>query len=186
MAKLLYSMIASLDGYIADEEGSFDWAEPDEEVFTFITDQERAVGTSLYGRRMYEMMTVWETDPALAAQSPLMRDWAEVWQAAEKIVYSTTLESVSTTKTRLERAFDPDAVKVLKASAERDLNISSPTLAAHALRAGLVDEVQLYVVPHVVGGGLPVFPGGLRLTLELTEERRFTSGTVYLRYQCKS
>lgn len=184
MAELLYSMISSLDGYIADKEGAFDWAEPDDEVFAFVTEQERPVGTYLYGRRMYEMMTVWETDPALAAQSPRMREFAEVWQAAEKIVYSTVLKEVSTAKTRLERGFDPDAVQALKSSAERDLEISGPTLAAHALRAGLVDECHVFVVPWVIGGGLSVFPNGLRLALELAEERRFTNGTVYLRYRC--
>jgi dihydrofolate reductase len=186
MAKLVYLMNTSLDGYVADAQGGFDWTDPDDECFACITDCIRPMGTYLYGRRIYEMMSVWETDPALAAESEDTREFAGVWQAAEKIVYSTTLESVATARTRIEREFDPDAVKRLKASAERDLAIEGPTLAAHALRAGLVDECRLFVVPLVVGGGLRFFADGLTLGLELLEERRFSSGTVYLRYQCKS
>jgi dihydrofolate reductase len=184
-ARLIYSAISSLDGYIEDMDGKFDWAEPDEEVFRFICHLERDAGTHLYGRRMYETLTVWETDPSLAAVSPLLRDFAEIWQAANKIVYSTTLKVVSTRKTRLEQTFDPQAVRQLKESAEADLLIAGPELASHAFRAGLVDECQLYLTPIVVGGGKPSLPANLRLGLELLEERRFNSGVVYLRYRVR-
>jgi dihydrofolate reductase len=147
MAKLLYSAIASLDGYVADADGSFDWAMPSEEVHAFVNDLERPVGTYLYGRRMYEVMTYWESPGDLAEQPSIVRDFAEIWQAAAKVVYSTTLETVSTARTRLERRFDPDAVREMKASAERDLSVGGPTLAAHAFRAGLVDECHLFVGP---------------------------------------
>lgn len=183
MGKLIYSAIASLDGYIEDPGGNFDWAAPDEEVHRFINDLERPAGTHLYGRRMYAMMTVWETDPSLAAESPLLRDFAEIWQAADKIVYSTTLGAVSTAKTRLERSFDPEAIRQLKAAASHDILIGGPGLAAHAFRAGLVDECQLFFAPSVVGGGKRFLPEGVRLELELLEERRFGSGMVYLRYR---
>ncbi len=183
MAKLIYSAITSLDGYIEDETGGFDWAVPDAEVHAFINDLERSAGTYLYGRRMYEIMVGWETDPSLAAQSPLMRDFAELWQAAEKIVYSATLETVATARTRIERAFDSDAVRQLKARAERDLLIGGPELAAHAFRAGLVDEIHLFVAPSLVGGGKPGIPNKVRLELDLLDERRFSSGMVYLRYR---
>ncbi len=183
MAKLIYSAIASLDGYIADEEGKFDWAEPDDEVHAFINDLERSVGTYLYGRRMYETMAGWETDAALAARSELMADFAQTWQAAEKIVYSTTLERPSTRRTRIERDFDPGAVRRMKASGERDLTVGGPDLAAHAFRAGLVDECHLFVAPTIVGGGKQSLPDGLRLDLELLAERRFDRGMVYLRYR---
>ncbi|MFD0774095.1 dihydrofolate reductase family protein [Streptomonospora algeriensis] len=186
MAKLIYSMIASVDGYIADTEGRFDWAEPDAEVMAFVNDHERPVGTYLFGRRMYEMMAVWETDPSLAEESPLMRDFAGIWQAADKVVYSTTLEGPSTARTRLERRFDPEGVRRLKAEADADVSVSGPALAAHAFTAGLVDECHLYLVPAVVGGGNRVLPDGLRLDLTLHDERRFTNGTVYLRYGVKS
>ena len=183
MAKLIYSAIASLDGYIADEDGSFDWAVPDEEVHAFINDLVRPVGTYLYGRRMYEMMVGWENDPSIAEQSPLLRDFAEIWQAADKVVYSGTLEAVSTSKTRMERDFDPETVRQLKASAGRDLTVSGPDLATHAFRAGLVDECDLFLAPVVVGGGKRALPEGVRVGLELLDERRFGNGMVYLRHR---
>jgi dihydrofolate reductase len=186
MAKLIYSAIASLDGYIADEEGNFDWGEPDEEVHRFVNDLERPVGTYLYGRRMYEVMAVWETDATLADHAPSMRDFAEIWQAADKVVYSRTLEAPATARTRIERSFDPEAVGQLKAAADRDLSVGGPHLAAQALKAGLVDECQLFLAPVVVGGGNPAFPRGVRLPLALLDERRFGNGMVYLRYRTRS
>ncbi len=183
MAHLIYTTNSSLDGYIEDLDGKFDWAAPDEEVHGFINDLERAVGTYLLGRRMYETMMVWETDPNLAADSPITRDYAEIWQAANKTVYSKTLGTVSTRKTQLERNFDPEAVRQLKASAGHDISIGGPELAAHALRAGLVDECQLFLAPIIIGGGKPALPKDFRLSLELLEERRFRSGVVYLHYQ---
>jgi dihydrofolate reductase len=185
MAKLIYLMIASLDGYVADEEGNFDWAAPDEEVHAFINDLDRPVGTYLYGRRMYETMAGWETDPTLADQSPLMRDFAEIWQAADKIVYSKTLETVSTAKTRIERDFDPEAVRQMKALAGRDLIVGGPELAAQAFKAGLVEECHLFVAPMVVGGGKRSLPKDVRLKLELLDERSFASGMVYLHYRTR-
>jgi dihydrofolate reductase len=186
MAKLIYSAIASLDGYTEDASGSFRWAAPDEEVHTFVNDLERSIGTHLYGRRMYEMMASWETDRSLIEDSPITRDYAEVWQAADKIVFSRTLQSAATDRTRIEREFDPVAVQALKASATRDLSVGGPELAAHALRAGLVDELQLFLVPVLVGGGKPALPDNIRLNLELLDERRFSSGFVYLRYRTMS
>jgi len=183
MAKLIYAAITSLDGYIEDEAGKFDWAVPDEEVHTFINDLERPVGTYLYGRRMYETMVGWETDPTLAEQSPQMRDFAQIWQAADKIVYSRTLEKASTVRTRIERDFYPEAVRQMKTSAERDLTVGGPALAAQAFKAGLVDECHLYLAPIVVGGGKQSLPNHLRLQLELLDERRFSNGMVYLRYR---
>ncbi len=186
MAKLIYVLNVSLDGYIADEDGKLDWTAPDEEFFSFINDLVRPVGTYLYGRRLYEMMTVWETDPAAAAQSPGGGEFAEIWQSADKVVYSTTLEAASTTRTRIERNFDPEAVWRLKAAAERDLTVGGPTLAAHAITAGLVDEYHLFVWPVVLGGGKPFLPNRVRLQLELLDERRFTNGMVYLRYRTQT
>ena len=186
MAKLVYSSIASLDGYIADEDGNFDWAAPDEEVHAFINDLYRTISTYLYGRRMYEMMVGWETDPTLAEQSPLMRDFAEIWQAPDKVVYSRTLEAVSTSKTWIERDFDPKAVRRIKGSAGRDLTVGGPALAAQAFGAGLVDECHLFVAPVVVGGGKRSLPDGVRLELKLLEERRFGNGMVYLRYRTEA
>jgi dihydrofolate reductase len=185
MAKLIYSAIASLDGYVADEDGNFDWAEPDEEVHAFVNDLERPVGTYLYGRRLYEVMVGWETDPTLADQSPVMRDFAEIWQTADKIVYSRTLETVSSARTRIERDFDPEAVRQLKASAGRDLMVGGPDLAAQAFKAGLVDEYHLFLVPIVVGGGNQSLPNHVRLELELLDERRFGNGMVHLRYRTR-
>ena len=185
MAKLIYSAIASLDGYVADEDGNFDWAVPDEEVHAFINDLQRPLGTYLYGRRMYETMLGWETDPTLADQSPLMRDFAQIWQAAEKIVYSKTLEAASTARTRIERDFEPEAVQQMKALAGPDLIVGGANLAAQAFRAGLVDECHLFVTPMVVGGGKRSLPDNVRLKLELLDERRFGSGMVYLYYRTR-
>jgi dihydrofolate reductase len=186
MAKLIYSAIASLDGYVADEDGNFDWAVPDEEVHTFVNDLERPVGTHLYGRRMYETMVGWETDPTLADRSPLMRDFAEIWQAADKIVYSRTLERVTTARTRIERDFDPEAVRQMKAAAGHDLMVGGPDLAAQAIEAGLVDEWHLFVAPIVVGGGKQFLPNNVRLKLELLDERRFGNGMVHLHYRTRT
>jgi dihydrofolate reductase len=186
MAKLIYIVNVSLDGYIEDAHGSFDWTEPSDEVFTFITDLVRPVGTHLLGRRMYEMMAVWETQPALAAQSELMADFANVWQGADKVVYSTTLDAVSTTNTRLERRFDPDSIRDMKTSATNDLAVAGPTLAAHAFHAGLVDECQLFMHPVLVGDGKAAFPSDARMQLELLEEHPFGNGVVYLRYRVQT
>jgi dihydrofolate reductase len=185
MAQLIYSAISSLDGYTEDMDGKFDWAAPDEEVHRFINDLQRTAGTHLYGRRMYETMQVWETDPNLAADSPLMRDYAEIWQAANKIVYSRTLGAVSTRKTQLERTFDPESIRQLKEAAEQDIAIGGPELAAHAFRAGLIDECQLFLTPIIVGGGKKFLPDNVRLELELLDERRFGSGMVFLRYRTR-
>jgi dihydrofolate reductase len=186
MAKLIYSAIMSLDGYIADEDGNFDWAAPDEEVHTFVNDLERPVGTYLYGRRMYEVMVAWETAHTFADQRPVMQDFAKIWQAADKVVYSRTLAAVSSARTRIERDFDPEAVRQLKASAGRDLTVGGPDLAAQAIRAGLVDEYHLFLTPFVVGGGNQSLPNNVRLKLELLDERRFGSGVVYLRYRTRT
>jgi dihydrofolate reductase len=186
VAKLIYSAITSLDGYVADENGNFDWAAPDEEVHAFVNDLERPVGTYLYGRRMYEAMRVWETAHTFADQRPVMQDFAQIWQAADKIVYSTTLDAVSSARTRIEREFDPDAVRQLKAGAERDLTVGGPDLAAQAIRAGLVDEWQLFLTPIVVGGGNPSLPDDVRVNLELLDERRFAGGVVHLRYRTRT
>jgi dihydrofolate reductase len=182
MGKLIYSAIASLDGYVADADGRFEWAAPDEEVHRFVNDLERPVGTYLYGRRMYDIMAVWERPGALVEESDAMRDFAAIWQAAEKVVYSRTLESASTARTRIERAFEPDAVRALKEAAERDVSIGGPELAGQALAAGLVDECQLFLGPVVIGGGNRALSDGLRIDLELLDERRFAGGVVYLRY----
>jgi dihydrofolate reductase len=183
MAKLIYAAIASLDGYIEDESGKFDWAVPDEEVHAFINDLERSVGTYLYGRRMYETMIGWETDHTLADQSPLMRDFAQIWQSADKIVYSKPLDAAATTRTRIERDSDPKAVRQIIASAERDITVGGPTLAQHAFKAGLVDECHLYIVPVLVGGGKQCLPSNVRLNLELLNVHHFANGTVHLRYR---
>jgi dihydrofolate reductase len=182
MAKLIYSAISSLDGYVADEDGNFDWGEPDEEVHAFVNDLARPVGTYLYGRRMYEVMLAWET-MNLAGQPPFIQDFAEIWRAADKIVYSKTLETVSSARTRIERAFDPEAVRQLKAAAGRDLAVGGPELAAQAFEAGLVDECHLFLAPIVVGGGTQSLPDDVRLQLELLDERRFGNGMVHLRYR---
>jgi dihydrofolate reductase len=182
LANLVYSAIASLDGYVADRDGKFDWAEPDEEVHTFVNDLERPIGTHLYGRRMYETMAVWETPEAFAGQSPIMLDFAQIWKAADKIVYSTTLDEAPTARTRIERHFDPETVRQMKQTAERDLVVGGPTLAAHAIGAGLVDEYHLFVAPVVVGGGKYFLPTDHRVDLSLVDQRRFDNGMVFLRY----
>ena len=183
MADLIYTAIASLDGYVSDEDGKWDWSVPDPEVHAFVNDLERPVGTHLYGRRMYEVLVAWETmdDP-----DPLMRDYAEIWRAAEKIVYSSTLEQVSSARTRIEPRFDPDTVRELKSAAGRDLAIGGPTLAAEAFAAGLVDQVHLLLSPVSVGGGTPALPRGARIDLELVDERRFGNGAVHLAYRVQS
>jgi dihydrofolate reductase len=180
MAKLIFSAITSLDGYMEDVDGSFDWAEPDEEVFSFINDLERPVGTYLYGRRMYETMVYWETaaDPSAVAE-----DFASVWRSAEKVVFSRTLQAPSSARTRVERKFDPTVIQEMKSSQERDITVSGPNLAAQAFKAGLVDECQLFLTPIVVGGGKPSLPDDVRLDLELLDERRFRSGVVFLHYR---
>jgi dihydrofolate reductase len=180
VARLVYSVIASLDGYVADEDGRFDWSEPDEEVHAFVNDLMRPVGTHLYGRRMYDVLVAWETidDPA-----PVMRDYAQLWRAADKVVYSRTLEAPSSARTRIERDFDLDAVRRMKAEVDRDLLIGGPELAAHAIRAGLVDDYRLFLSPVVVGGGTPALPAGVRVGLELVAERRFGNGVVHLHYR---
>jgi dihydrofolate reductase len=182
VAKLIYSAIASLDGYVADRDGNFDWAAPDAEVHAFVNDLERPIGTYLYGRRMYETMAVWETldDPA-----PEMRDFARLWRAADKVVYSRTLDAVSTPRTRLERELMPAAVRALVAGAARDVTIGGPTLAGAALAAGLVDEIQLFLNPIAVGGGTPALPRDVRVDLELLDQRRFGNGVVYLSYRVR-
>ena len=182
MPKLTYSFVASLDGYIADNAGRLEWAVPDEEVLEFINELERDVGTYLYGRVIYEMMSGWENDPAVAAQSLKSAEFAEVWQAAEKVVFSSSLEAVSTNRTRLMRSFDPDLVRTMKADATSDLTISGADLAGSAWRAGLIDECHVFVAPMLVGGGKRMFPDDLRQSLELIDKRRFGNGMVFLRY----
>jgi dihydrofolate reductase len=186
MARLIYVANVSLDGYIEDATGSFNWTEPTDEVFAFITDLVRPVGTYLYGRRLYETMAAWETEPALAAQSELWAEFARVWQAADKVVYSTTLTAVGTTNSRLEESFDPDPVREMKATAAADLTVGGSILAAHALKAGLVDECQLLVYPVLVGSGKPAFPIDTPVPLDLLEERRFSNGVVHLRYRIRT
>ena len=186
MAKLIYSSIMSLDGYMEDEEGNFDWAAPDEEVHTFVNDLERPVGTYLYGRRMYEVMVGWETATTVADQPAVMRDFAQIWQSADKIVYSRTLETASSARTRIERDFDAEAVRQLKATAGRDISVGGPELAAQAIKAGLVDECHLFVTPIVVGGGKRFLPDKVRLDLELVDEHRFANGVVHLHYRTKT
>jgi dihydrofolate reductase len=183
-SKLIYLAMGSLDGYIEDREGKFDWAAPDEEVHQFVNDIVRPVGTYLYGRRMYETMKGWQSEYGVASDPPVTRDFAEVWRAADKVVYSTTLKEVSTPKTRLERSFDPTALRALKARAERDLAIGGAELAAHAFRAGLIDEVHVIIAPIIVGGGKSAFPADVRLKLNLVSERRFeASRAVHLHYR---
>ncbi len=182
MAKLIYSAITSLDGYVADDDGNFDWAAPDEQVHVFVNDLERSVGTYLYGRRMYQVMVAWETAHTLADQPPFVQDFGEMWRAADKIVYSRTIETVSSTRTRIERDFAPEAVRQLKATAGRDITVGGPDLAAQAIKAGLVEECHLFVAPIVVGGGTRALPSNVRLKLELLDERRFGNGVVYLQY----
>ncbi|WP_132430585.1 dihydrofolate reductase family protein [Pseudonocardia endophytica] len=183
--RLEYSVIVSLDGYHSDADGGFAWAEPDEQVHAFVNERERGATTYLYGRRMYEMMSVWETDPEFTGSAPLLSEFATIWKAADKIVYSTTLETVVTERTRIEREFDPDAVRKVVASSDGDVAVGGPTLAVHALRAGLVDVLNVYLCPVVVGGGTPYLPPDVKLDLSLREERRFDGGVVYLRYDVR-
>lgn len=185
MARLIYPAITSLDGYVADADGKFDWSMPDEEVHAFVNDLERPIGTFLLGRRMYEVLVAWETMDT-TDQPSAFGDYARIWRAADKIVYSRSLDAVTSAKTRLERSFDPDAVREMKASVERGLSVGGPDLAAQAIRAGLVDEIQLFLSPVVVGGGTRALPDDVRLDLELLEERRFDNGTVYVRYRSGS
>jgi dihydrofolate reductase len=179
-ARLTYSALASLDGFVEDERGTFDWAAPDEEVHAFVNELERPIATHLYGRRMYETMVFWET---MDDEHPVMRDYAQIWRGAEKVVYSRSLETVSSARARIEREFDPGAVRQLKETAAGDLGIGGPELAAEAIRAGLVDEFHLFLAPVLVGGGKRALPDGVRLDLELLDERRFSGGFVYLRYR---
>jgi dihydrofolate reductase len=185
MVKLVYASNTSLDGWTEDADGGFSWAPPDDEVFVSITGLMASFGTYLYGRRMYETLAPWETDPALAAQSEQRADYARAWQAADKVVYSSTLTEAPTTKTRIERSFDPDAVRERKATAGADLLVGGPHLAAQALAAGLVDELVLYVWPVLLGGRNPALPTDLRADLELLDEHRFDGGTVRLRYRVR-
>jgi len=182
MSKLVYSAIASLDGYVADEQGNFDWAAPDDELHAFVNDLERRIGTYLYGRRMYDTMVVWETLP-LDDQPAVVRDYAEIWRATDKIVYSRTLKAPASARTRIERDFDPEAVRRLKAEAENDLSVGGPELAAQAIDAGLVDELHLFLVPVLVGGGRRALSQTARADLELLDERRFAQGAVHLHYR---
>lgn len=181
MAALIYSMITSLDGYVSDADGDFGWAAPDEQVHTFVNELERSVGTYLYGRRMYDTMLYWESPPADLPE--VERDYAAIWQAADKVVYSRSVRAVSAARTRIEHEFDPDAIRQLKESASSDLTVGGASLAGQAIRAGLVDEIHLLVAPHVVGGGTRALPTDVRLHLTLLDARRFDSGTVYLRYR---
>jgi dihydrofolate reductase len=186
MAKLIYYAISSLDGYIEDADGKFAWAEPDEEVHAFVNDLVRPVGTYLLGRRMYETLVFWERPPDLAAEPPVVRDFSEIWLGADKIVYSKTLQTASSARTRIEREFDPEAVRQLKAEADRDLSIGGPELAVQAIDAGLVDEYHLFLVPVIVGGGKHSLPDrSVHVKLELQDERRFRNGTMYLSYRAR-
>jgi dihydrofolate reductase len=187
MAKLVYSAITSLDGYINDEAGKFDWAAPDEQVFGFVNDLERSIGTYLYGRRMYDTMKGWESEYGGADGDPeVMQDFARIWRAADKIVFSTTLDDVATPRTRLLREFDAEAIRQLTASAERDISVGGATLAGAALRAGLVDEVQLIVCPVIVGGGTPALPSGVMASLTTIAVTQFDNGVVNLHYRCSN
>ena len=186
MAKLIYSAITSLDGYVADEHGNFDWAAPDEEVHAFVNDLERPVGTHLLGRRMYEVLVAWETPETFTDGEPVLEEYAEIWQAADKVVYSRTLEAVSSARTRIEREFDPEAVRRMKAQAERDIGVGGPGLAAEAIKSGLVDEYNLIVSPVVVGSGIRALPDKVHLDLELLDTRRFGNGVVHLHYRTRT
>ncbi|HVO71213.1 MAG TPA: dihydrofolate reductase family protein [Aggregatilineaceae bacterium] len=185
MSKLIYFMPMSLDGFIAGENDNMDWSVPDEEISAFINDQHRPIGTYLYGRKNYETMTVWETPEVIPGLTPDMMDFARIWQAADKIVYSKSLETVSTPKTRLEREFEPQAVRDLKAQLPHDISVAGPNLAAQAIRAGLVDEYHLLVVPVMLGGGKRVLPSNVGVKLDLLDERRVGHGWVYLRYRTR-
>jgi dihydrofolate reductase len=183
VADLVYSALASLDGFVADADGNFDWAAPTEEVHAFVNDLERPAGTYLYGRRMYDVMVAWESDELIAGGSDAMRDYAEIWRAAEKVIYSRTLTEPSSAKTRIEREFDAEAVRLLKDEATAPLSIGGPELASLALAAGLVDEIRLILAPVIVGDGKAALPSNVRLDLKLLDQRRFDNGAVYLRYR---
>jgi dihydrofolate reductase len=185
MGKLIYSMITSVDGYVSDRDGNFGWGAPEEESHTFVNELSKGIGTYLYGRRMYETMVYWETAHTVPDQPPYIKEYARIWQAAEKVVYSTTLQDVASERTRIERTFDMDAVRRLKAESDLDVSVDGPHLAAQAIRAGLVDEYQLYVGPAIVGGGNRFFPDDVSVDLDLLDERRFTNGVLYLRYATK-
>jgi dihydrofolate reductase len=185
MAKLIYAQITSLDVYVADENGDFSWGRPDEEVHAYINDLQRSIGTHLYGRRMYEVLVAWETMDTTDGP-PYLRDYAEIWRGADKVVYSKTLDAVASERTRIERSFDPDSVRRMKVNAERDLIVGGPNLAAQAFKAGLIDECHLFVSPIIIGGGNKALPDRVRLELELRGERRFGNGTVHLRYAAAS
>jgi dihydrofolate reductase len=183
MTKLIYTAISSLDGYVADAEGNFDWSVPDQEVHRFVNDLERPIGTYLYGRRMYEVMRYWETAPTGNDEPSAEREHAKIWQTADKIVYSNSLEQVSSARTSIQREFESEAIQQLKTAAVRDISVSGPTLAGQALKLGLVDECHLFLSPIVVGGGNPALPDNVRLGLELLDERRFSNGVVHLHYR---
>jgi dihydrofolate reductase len=183
MPNLIYQAIASLDGYVEDEEGNFDWAAPDGEVHAFVNDLERPIGTYLYGRRMYDTMVFWETVNTGTDQPAVTRDFAEIWRAADKIVYSRNLQEVSSARTRIERELDPDAVRRLKETSTTDITIGGAELAGQALAFGLVDECHLFLGPIVVGAGKRALPANVRAQLELLDERRFRNGVVHLRYR---
>ena len=183
MSKLIYSSIMSLDGYVADSEGNFDWARPDEDVLAFVNDLERPIGTYLYGRRMYETMVFWETVSTEAGEPAVFSDYAGIWRSAEKIVYSRSLQTVSSARTRIEREFDRDAVRRLKQSSGADIAVGGAELAGHAIGAGLVDECHLFLCPIVVGGGKRALPDKVRAQLELLDERRFRNGVIHLHYR---
>lgn len=185
MGKLIYSVIGSLDGFINDADGKYDWAFPGDDLIAFLNDQMAGISTYLYGRRMYEEMRVWETDPELANGDSESARFAEVWKSADKVVFSTTLPAVTTERTRLVRKFNAEDVRQLKNTASGDLTVEGPTLAAHALRAGLIDEIHRFVAPAMVGGGTPLYPAGLRLDLDLVDDRRFDTGIAYLRYRVR-
>lgn len=182
MAKLIYVTNTSLDGFIEDQHGSFNFSEPADDRFVFTTELMGQVGTHLYGRRLYETMAVWETDPAFAAESELMAEFARIWQAADKIVYSTTLGEVSTGRSKLERAFVPETVRTMKESASRDLMVGGANIAAHAFAAGLVDEYHAFICPVILGEGKPALPNDLRTELTLLDERKLSNGVIYVRY----
>jgi len=184
MGKLIYTAIASLDGYVADRNGNFDWSEPDAEVHAFVNDLDRSTGMHLYGRRLYDVLVAWETIDAAGDQPAVIADYARIWREAEKVVYSRTLTRPASARTRIEPTFDPDEVRRWKADADRDLGIGGPELAGQALSAGLVDEIHLLLSPVTVGGGTPALPGDLRLDLELLDQRRFANGVVHLHYRC--
>jgi len=186
MAKLIYFTPTSLDGYIADETGNPDWSAPDEEGFAFISDLLRPIGMYLYGRKMFETMAIWETPDVIPGRTPAMLDFARIWQAADKMVYSKSLETIATAKTRLEREFDPQAVREFKTRLPHDVSVGGPTLAGHAIRSGLVDEYHLLVVATVLGEGIRVLPSNVGIKLDLLDERRFANGMVYLRYHARA